>query len=440
MTDALGETTVCSPASSAAIKTLISRGARRSRFSACRVTAATSPRFDDALRHSPRFVAGARVVSLSTRCPRRTPPLAPVRGASTPPRPRTRASPPPVFTRHRRELHEHRRDVIPARTSSREAPESPRASSSPRVRGFPAPGACRRAGRSRTRSRSVGAPWRWSWRAAAGGAGGQNKSESPGRPEGDYARRGSAPSFHFDDVLRRERGAVRRRAMRGDGRERLAQVRLRLLMPKSTRRTPTAADPLRRSTPTRPQRRRRGVAGRSRCGASFFAAGWRCCGSSGGGRHTMVWTVEYAKAGVMATPRGRVPSGDGRSLIRKVIFALLTALTAFCFSSGRRAQPACVAAVRLHAGTCGTTEHRITATRRPVLRLARVHRARGVRAERPPSTEASPCRSAAVSHGRARSCQVAGDATDCCAWRRTPHGALQVHGTGHGVQVTRSRR
>ena len=319
-----------------------------------------------------------------------------------------RLPPPPVFSRH-----VWRFPATPfaffllARTSSREAPESPRASTHP---AFALP-------RSRARSsrrKKQDAVWSWVLLAVvlATAAGGvlayQNKSESPDAAAMRSGGACSAPSFHFDDVLAANEARFRKRAMRGDGPS-------AGLGSSEAAQTSTASDvdpnaPFDADAFQRGAVPWLGVA----LGASFFlglAMLWlfRQCA------HTMVWTVVYAKVGVMAALA--VAFLAMGSLIPGVIFALLTALTAFCFYLWT--DELNLVASLLSVSTQGLRDnpHIITTT---------VGLSFGSLVYIVPAAFAMTfafmngsvaVSSAAVSKTGAACADFAGDATDCCAWQ-----------------------
>jgi len=319
-----------------------------------------------------------------------------------------RLPPPPVFSRH-----VWRFPATPtaffllARTSSREAPESPRASAHP---AFALP-------RSRARSsrrKKQDAVWSWVLLAVvlATAAGGvlayQNKSESPDAAAMRSGGACSAPSFHFDDVLAANEARFRKRAMRGDGPS-------AGLGSSEAAQTSTASDvdpnaPFDADAFQRGAVPWLGVA----LGASFFlglAMLWlfRQCA------HTMVWTVVYAKVGVMAALA--VAFLAMGSLIPGVIFALLTALTAFCFYLWT--DELNLVASLLSVSTQGLRDnpHIITTT---------VGLSFGSLVYIVPAAFAMTfafmngsvaVSSAAVSKTGAACADFAGDATDCCAWQ-----------------------
>lgn len=319
-----------------------------------------------------------------------------------------RLPPPPVFSRH-----VWRFPATPtaffllARTSSREAPESPRASTHP---AFALP-------RSRARSsrrKKQDAVWSWVLLAVvlATAAGGvlayQNKSESPDAAAMRSGGACSAPSFHFDDVLAANEARFRKRAMRGDGPS-------AGLGSSEAAQTSTASDvdpnaPFDADAFQRGAVPWLGVA----LGASFFlglAMLWlfRQCA------HTMVWTVVYAKVGVMAALA--VAFLAMGSLVPGVIFALLTALTAFCFYLWT--DELNLVASLLSVSTQGLRDnpHIITTT---------VGLSFGSLVYIVPAAFAMTfafmngsvaVSSAAVSKTGAACADFAGDATDCCAWQ-----------------------
>ena len=318
-----------------------------------------------------------------------------------------RLPPPPVFTRH-----VWRFPATPlaffllARTSSREAPESPRASTHP---AFALP-------RSRARSsrrKKQDAVWSWVLLAVvlATAAGGvlayQNKSESPDAAAMRSGGACSAPSFHFDDVLAANEARFRKRAMRGDGPSAgLGET------PKNA----ANADGVDPNAPFDADAFQRGAVPwlGVALGASFFlglAMLWlfRQCA------HTMVWTVVYAKVGVMAALA--VAFLAMGSLIPGVIFALLTALTAFCFYLWT--DELNLVASLLSVSTQGLRDnpHIITTT---------VGLSFGSLVYIVPAAFAMTfafmngsvaVSSAAVSKTGAACADFAGDATDCCAWQ-----------------------
>ena len=301
----------------------------------------------------------------------------------------------------------HRILSFSAYLSSREAPESPRASAHP---AFALP-------RSRARSsrrKKQDAVWSWVLLAVvlATAAGGvlayQNKSESPDAAAMRSGGACSAPSFHFDDVLAANEARFRKRAMRGDGPS-------AGLGSSEAAQTSTASDvdpnaPFDADAFQRGAVPWLGVA----LGASFFlglAMLWlfRQCA------HTMVWTVVYAKVGVMAALA--VAFLAMGSLIPGVIFALLTALTAFCFYLWT--DELNLVASLLSVSTQGLRDnpHIITTT---------VGLSFGSLVYIVPAAFAMTfafmngsvaVSSAAVSKTGAACADFAGDATDCCAWQ-----------------------
>ena len=323
-----------------------------------------------------------------------------------------RLPPPPVFTRH-----VWRFPATPpaffllARTSSREAPEWPRASTHP---AFVLP-------RSRARSprrKKQDAVWSWVLLAVvlATAAGGvlayQNKSESPDAAAMRSGGACSAPSFHFDDVLAANEARFRKRAMRGDG----PSAGLGTSETAQTPKNAANADGVDPNAPFDADAFQRGAVPwlGVALGASFFlglAMLWlfRQCA------HTMVWTVVYAKVGVMAALA--VAFLAMGSLIPGVIFALLTALTAFCFYLWT--DELNLVASLLSVSTQGLRDnpHIITTT---------VGLSFGSLVYIVPAAFAMTfafmngsvaVSSAAVSKTGAACADFAGDATDCCAWQ-----------------------
>lgn len=160
--------------------------------------------------------------------------------------------------------------------------------------------------------------------AAGGVLAYQNQSESPDAAAMRSGGACSAPSFHFDDVLAANEARFRKQAMRGDGPSASLGSRT---VGASENAASAEADP---SAPFDADAFQRGAVPwlAVALGASFFlglAMLWlfRQCA------HTMVWTVVYAKVGVMAALA--VAFLAMGSLIPAIVFALLTALTAFCF-------------------------------------------------------------------------------------------------------------
>ena len=248
--------------------------------------------------------------------------------------------------------------------------------------------------------------------AAGGVLAYQNKSESPDAAAMRSGGACSAPSFHFDDVLAANEARFRKRAMRGDG----PSAGLGTSETAQTPKNAANADGVDPNAPFDADAFQRGAVPwlGVALGASFFlglAMLWlfRQCA------HTMVWTVVYAKVGVMAALA--VAFLAMGSLIPGVIFALLTALTAFCFYLWT--DELNLVASLLSVSTQGLRDnpHIITTT---------VGLSFGSLVYIVPAAFAMTfafmngsvaVSSAAVSKTGAACADFAGDATDCCSWQ-----------------------